>query len=247
MERTLTEELSLQHEQDGVLLSGLHLGETVNPEREDRFRDDLRAILRAINIRPSAFGRDYFPYLAKVLFEVIQNVYDHAGRKPFPEGAKLESSCLLQYHKSLTGRSDLVGYLERITATENRRRTDFICACVKDDGVGIAARQTQNLRIYQGPIGAEETAVKTALNTRSSVKLLTQDSRIRGTPGQGYLYIGGSLKKLKAFAAARTGRLLATFDGSNEETREFTLAETGLGHVPGTVLDVVIPIPKDTA
>jgi hypothetical protein len=245
MERTLTEELGLRRERGAVVLSDLHGGETVNPEREDRFGDDILAILGAVSVRPSCFGREHFPHLAKLLFEAIQNVYDHAGRKPFPEGGRLESSFQFKYHRSLADRPELAGYLDRIAAAE-RRRTDFVQACVTDDGVGIAARHSQDLRIYQGPIGAEESAVKAALTGRSSVKLLAQDCRIRGTPGQGFTYISASLKALKAFAVLRTGRLLATFDGSYDATKGFALTETGLRCVQGTALDVLIPIPKDT-
>jgi hypothetical protein len=45
----------------------------------------------------------------------------------------------------------------------------------------------------------------------------------------------------------RTGRLLAAFDGSQEESQGFQLSTTELGRMPGTTLDVLIPIPSDSA
>jgi hypothetical protein len=254
--REITEEVkefyqtrATRQDQNAVFFGELHRGASVNPEKENLFREVVLGALRHVNVKPSFFGRDYLPDVIKLSFEAIQNVYDHARRKPLPEGTKVVSYFLLGYYKSITGHPDptglLRGYVERLATTTKRVRTDYIQVCVNDDGVGIAARQSQDLGIYQGPREAEEIAVREAFTEHSSVKLVTQDCRIRGTPGQGYTYINASLKALKAFAVLRTGRLLAAFDGSEEGTKGFSLAEKELGYMPGTTLDVLIPILKD--
>ena len=92
---------------------------------------------------------------------------------------------------------------------------------------------------------AEENAVRDALTARSSVKLRAHDARVRGTPGQGYTYIDSSLRALRALAVLRTGRLLAVLDGTDDACEGFKLVPGELGYMPGTTLDVLIPILKE--
>jgi hypothetical protein len=185
----------------------------------------------------------------KLSFESIENVYDHAARKPLPKGAKVLSYFLLGYYKSVRGHPDpngrLQGYDERLASLTSRSRTDFIQVCVNDDGVGMAARQSQDPDIYRGAIEEEKAAVREALTTNSSVKLKTQDCRVRGVSGFGYTYIESSLRSLRALAVLRTGRLLAFLDGTEESGRGFDLVAGILGYMPGTTLDVLIPILKE--
>src|SRR5262249_4732282 len=126
-----------------------------------------------------------------------------------------------------------------------RRRGAFVHVCVNDDGVGIAARQAQDLQIYQGDIEEEEKAVRDALKSRSSVKLRARDCLVRGVPGEGFTYIDHSLQPLRAFAVLRSGRLLAAFDGTEESSQGFKLVHGALGYMPGTAIDVLIPIVKE--
>ena len=175
---------SSRHDQNAVFFGELHRGLSVNPEREDMFRDAFLAALRYTNVRPSYFDRERLQDVIKLAFEAIQNVYDHARRKPLPDEARIVSYFLLGYYKTVAGHPDptglLRGYLERLSTSTSRRRTDFIQVCVNDDGVGIAARQAQDLSIYWGAKDAEEKAVREALAPRSSVKLRSQDTRVRG-------------------------------------------------------------------
>jgi hypothetical protein len=127
----------------------------------------------------------------------------------------------------------------------SRKRQDYIEICVNDDGVGIAARQSQNSSIYWGPKAPEHQAVRDALTAHSSVKLRTQDCRVRGVPGQGYTYIDACLRALKGFAIIRTGRLMAVLDGTQEAGPGFELLAGSQGYMPGTALSVLIPILKD--
>jgi hypothetical protein len=247
--KTFYHDHATRHDQNGVFFGELHRGVSINPEREDLFREAFVRSLRKVNVSPANFDWDRLQDVVKLAFEAIQNVYDHAQRKPLANNSQIVSYFLLSYYKSISGHADptglMHGYVARLKSLISRRRADFLQICVNDDGVGIAARQTQNLQIYHGEIEDEEKAVRDALRTRSSVKLRTQDSVVRGTPGEGYTYIDHSLRALRAFAVLRTGRLLAAFDGTSESRQSFELIRGDLGYMPGTALDVLVPIPKE--
>jgi len=236
--------------QNAVVLGELHRGSSVNPEREDLFRDEFLRCLPLVNARPSDFDGPRLRDVIKLAFEAIQNVYDHATRKPLPGATKTLSYLLLGFYKSIgQNHPDPAGcfktYIARLPSVANRKRTDFIQVCVNDDGAGIAARQAQDASIYWSARADEEEAFRDALRARSSVKLRAHDSRVRGTPGQGYTYIDSSLRALRAFAVLRTGRLMAVFDGTDDGSDGFALLPGELGYMPGTTLDVLIPILKD--
>jgi hypothetical protein len=236
-------------DQNAVIFSELHRGLSVDAEREEQFRDAFLASLKKVNVRPTNFDRDRLRDVIKLAFEGIQNAYDHAAKRPLPSGSKIVSYFLLGYYKSVQGHPDptgrLRGYEERLAALTRRARTDFVQVCVNDDGVGIAARQAQNLDIYHGPVGEEEASLRDALRTRSSVKLRAQDCRVRGASGFGYTYIETCLRSLRALAVLRTGRLLAFLDGTDDSGSGFRLEGGVLGYMPGTTLDILIPIVKE--
>jgi hypothetical protein len=236
-------------DQNAVFFGELHRGLGVNPDREDLFRDVFLASLKKVNVRPTNFHPDRIQDIIKFAFEGIQNIYDHAARKPLPHKARIVSYFLLGYYKSIKGHPDptgrLRGYDERLVALTGRRRTDFLQVCVNDDGVGIAARQAQNLEIYRGALDDEEVSLRNALRANSSVKLRAQDCRVRGVSGVGYTHIESCLRILRALAVLRTGRLLTCLDGTDESGTGFDLLTGTLGYMPGTTLDVLIPILKE--
>ena len=110
---------------------------------------------------------------------------------------------------------------------------------------GLPAARRQTLEIYKGPLEEEQLVLRDALKTNSSVKLRSQDCRVRGVSGFGYTYIESCLRSLRALAVLRTGRTLAFLDGTDESSRGFDLADADLGYMPGTTLDVLIPIVKE--
>ncbi len=229
-----------------VIFTDLHRGVSVNPEREDRFREAFLKALARLGVPPGRFERGRLQEVIKLSFEAIQNVYDHAGRKPLPERTKISSYFLLANGQRFTVWPGLFGVTsghETGGAELTSPGRESLRVCVSDDGVGIAARQSQDPLIYQKAKGNEELAVMEALSARSSVKFKTHDSPIRGTTGQGFGYIDSLLGALGAFAVLRTGRLLAVFDGTRQGGR-FALAATDLGYMAGTTLDALIPIPK---
>jgi hypothetical protein len=117
-------------DQNAVFFGDLHRGVTVNPDREDLFRDAFLASLKKVNVRPTNFDPDRLADVIKLTFEGIQNIYDHAAKKPLPPGSAIVSYFLLGYYKSVWGHPDptgrLRGYEERLTALTARRRTDFV-------------------------------------------------------------------------------------------------------------------------
>ena len=245
-------ERAVRESQNSVVLRDLHTGSVVNPEGEDQFRDTFLRCLKFVNVKPTHFDRERLADIIKLIFEAIQNVYDHADRKPLPDKTKIVSFAFLGYFKKIeqnhpdpAGR--LMSYMARLRlpSVTTRVRQDFIEVCVSDSGTGIAARQALEPSIYWGPKENEEKAVTEALAAHSSVKLRAHDCRVRGTPGQGFTYIDSCLRAIRAFAILRTGRLLAVLDGTEEPAVGFTLVPEDLGYMPGTTLDVLIPILKD--
>jgi hypothetical protein len=227
-----------------VIFTDLHRGLSMSPEREDRFRETFIDALGRLGLPPSRFERGRLQDVIKLSFEAVQNVYDHAGRKPLPERTRISCYFLLAKGPRSAAWSRLLGVAggHEGGSAELGDGREFLQVCVSDDGVGIAARQSQDPLIYQKPRGDEELAVMEALSARSSVKYKTHDSPIRGTTGQGFGYIDSLLGALGAFAVLRTGRLLAEFDGTRQG--RFALAAQDLGHMAGTTLDALVPIPK---
>lgn len=236
-------------DQNAVYFGNLHRGVGVNPDREDLYRDAFLSSLSKVNVRPKNFDPSHLKDVIKLAFEGIQNIYDHAAKKPLPHDTRIVSYLLIGYYKSVGGHPDptgrLRGYDQRVSALTGRTRADYVQVCVNDDGVGMAARQAQDPSIYRGPHDVELAALQDALKTNSSVKLRSQDCRVRGTSGFGYTYIESCLRSLRAMAVLRTGRLLAFLDGTQDSGRGFELTAGDLGYMPGTTLEVLIPILKD--
>jgi hypothetical protein len=241
---------SVRESQNSVVIGSLHEGVNIDPDREDLFRKQFLKSLRYVNVKPSCFNQDRLHDLLKLVFEAVQNVYDHSKRKPLPEHTPLLSYMQLSYYKSISkNHSDSTGkiksYVERLNCSSPNLGGGFVQICINDDGVGIAGRQAQDLDIYWGSVATETTAIYEALTSRSSVKLRAQDSRVRGTPGQGYTYIDTAIRSLRAFSTLRTGRTMAILDGTDNNAAGFELLAGEFGYMPGTSLDVLIPIPGD--
>jgi len=170
---------SARKTQNSVVTGALHEGMNIDPEREDLYRDEFLKSLRLVNVRPTQFERERLQDVVKLAFEAIQNVYDHATRNPLPAYTKILSYVLVGYYKTVGNHPDpegrLKAYLARLPSVAKRTRADFIEVCVNDDGVGVAARQSQDPTVYWGPMKAEEDAVRDALTARSSVKLRAND------------------------------------------------------------------------
>jgi len=237
--------------QNSVYIADAHLG-AVDLEDEARFARLLTDLLRRVNVNVVTLDRRPLGDVIAFCFEATQNVLDHAAKSPLRDASSIFSYLALRYHAaaSVPSEGDFAGYVKRagreLSATKPLHWLEIV---VNDDGNGIPARQTQNPEIYWSSIQAEEEALGQALS-HSSVKIRAGDSKIRGSvAGLGFTRIRNSLRQLRAFASLRSGRCLATFDGLSTRRDEFYLHRGGfglaLGFMPGTAIQVVVPIIPD--
>ena len=194
--------------------------------------------------------------VAKLVLEATQNVRDHAAKSPLAASVAVLGYCVVEYRNrdevrfGEDGTEELSTYLEAWSGRQEigEDLIGFLVIVVNDDGVGIAARQAQDIDIYAGEIEEELAAFGKALESGSSIKLTTNDAPVRGNPGYGYTHITGALRSLKAFASLRTGRIAASFDGlaasDAAEPREaaFDVSSVARSYMPGTALEVFVPV-----
>jgi hypothetical protein len=238
--------------QNSIYVDGLHTG-AIDVDDEPSFGRLLSSLLSKVNLRVASIRKDSLTEVVALCFEAVQNVSDHAARKPLPAGASIFSYLALRYYKGTASSSQgaFSGYLKRLIRGHYEGKEPYwLEIVVNDDGNGIAARQTLDEDIFWKRLEEEEQALVHAL-TKGSVKLQARDAKIRGgLVGEGYPRIRTALRELKAFASLRSGRCFASFDGTVTHEDKFRLnrGEYGLplGVMPGTTLQIVIPLPIDT-
>jgi hypothetical protein len=242
-----------------------HIADAVlDPDNLDQFEQRLSATFSTVDLQPPAYGHLLTPGdipsvlspVVQLLFEAVQNCYDHCRRKPLVNGASVSSYLSMQYHNRINNpRSvspELPAYFGRVQTLIKDHPLAYTGAFlelgVNDDGVGIPARHSQRPDIAQHAYGLERDIVLAAINTRASVKLDSRDTPVRGDPGYGFLKIRDALTQLHAFALVRTGRVLAYFDSTAERSIDarasaglFHALETPLGSMPGTSFQVFFP------
>lgn len=228
-----------------LLVPSLHEG-IVPTENAPGFNALLRDLLLDSKLDVRAYSRDELDSLFRLLFEAVQNVWDHADRPPHPPDAPVLSYLAVRYFRKINPPNALTRefsrYLERQTQLpdSNYEHLGFIETVVVDDGAGIAARQSQQREICRGSFDQELRVLSTAFSKGGSVKLVVQDTTLRGTPGYGFAKITAALKSVQGFALIRTGRALAFYDGTQDQG-SFEALNTPLGELPGTVLQIVLP------
>lgn len=228
-----------------LMVQDLHQG-VLPVEDEGRFKSILTDLLPRAQVDVEAYTGSSLDSLMRLLFEAVQNVWDHADQSPIRPGSEIVSYIAARYYQTINLPKALTNefscYLQR-WSTKIPDGTDyrgFIEIVVADDGVGVAARHAQDLGIYQGPVAEEVIALTEAMANGNSVKLRVHDATIRGVPGFGSAKIAAGLTDLAAFAVLRTGRTLAFFDSTSTESM-FSCRTEPLGLMPGTVLQVVFP------
>ena len=243
----------LQVSNNLVTLRNIHHGKSINLDNYDSFLKTFTGWLDGVNKTVQQFVIEVDKNLSPVgelCFEASQNTFDHASKTPLPAGIEIASEFSIRYYKSIATPKfgPLTGYLKRLRRHRDTFGEDpsFIEVVVRDDGVGIAPRQSQDAGICSGAISAEEKAVSLSLAAGGTIKLRTADAVVRGDPGYGYTKIQDGIEKLSAYASLRTGRLLAHFDGLVKIRREFVFSSGRHGqsfaYLPGTILQVVIPL-----
>jgi hypothetical protein len=230
-----------------ILISGIRDKRPFNVDDFPQFNSKFCGLLS--KLRAQTPKSDSLHALSTFVFEAIQNIYDHSHAKPLPPKTPVFDYLCVNYYKNIRNPPDvgrhLATYLKRLNDTlPQERRAGFMEVVVNDDGVGVAARQSQSPDIYwRAGRSDEREALIRALAKGGSIKFITQDCPIRYDPGLGTYKIIDALRKLSAFAFIRTGRLLAYFDGGSNSQEAFDIVgEDELGYMPGTALEVIIPI-----
>jgi hypothetical protein len=234
--------------QNVVYFPDLHLG-TLDVEDEGRFTTRFLAVLPRVNVHPVELEERALRSLVGLCFEAVQNVVDHATKKPLPPGTTILSYLSLRYYKAVSTSGDgvMAAYLRRLvreTRTESVRMLEIV---VNDDGVGLPARHTLDMDTYWKDFRREAEIVGEA-TSNSSVKIRSGDARVRGgVAGAGYTKMRECLAILHAFASLRTGRCLAYLDGLAGKQERFSLAKDprgqAFGYMPGTALQILMPLP----
>lgn len=252
--RFLNKNLSI--DQNLIVASNLHR-EMVAFEIENKTAFDaaFMSYFPKLNAPESAFDKTALSQLMELCREGIANLKDHSSKSPLPEGAGVLSYFSMGYHQNIFQVSDGVGpfkfYLRTLRAQKKeltRELLGFIEIVVSDDGVGIAARQSQDADIYWQSAEKEEEFLLKALTAGVSVKPISKDAIIRGDPGFGFNVMANELRKLKGFASIRSGRYLLVCDGTRMDplSTAFKVAKGGasgqLSYLPGTIIQAVIPI-----
>lgn len=232
-----------------VLIPDLH-DRSLSPDDEQAFRDALVPYYSLVNFDRDAYPSQTLDPITRMLYEAVQNVYDHAARAPLAGHPTLMSYLLLGYYKtiqSVKGPREFTDYAKRVAklAADEMSYRGFLEAVVNDDGMGVAARHALDPEIYRQSYDDEGAAMLTALRPGQSVKLRSRDAPIRGTPGYGSVYILDALRQTSAFALLRTGRAVAFYDGTAEQPG-FSLLGNAIGYMPGTTLQIVLPIRRRT-
>src|SRR4051812_9867585 len=147
-ERTLTVPA-----QTSLYVTDLHLG-VIDTEDENRFGRVLAEALMRVSDGVAGIERDPLARIIGLCFEAVQNIVDHAGKKPF-NGASLFSYLSIRYYKKIFSSDDglLTTYFNR--ARKDLGNRQWLEILVNDDGVGIPARQSQTTDIYKGPLSEE--------------------------------------------------------------------------------------------
>lgn len=232
-----------------LIITGLDRYTTVDIDSFDSFLAQFREWLPRVNIGAAGFRQDDIESTGRICFESIQNVFDHASRSPLQTGTKILSCFAIRYYNKFTppleGAPSVRRYWKQLGSllADNEYYPGFIELVVNDDGVGVAARQTQNLKVYWSPHEREVKTLHLAFTSGGSIKLLTKDAPIRGDPGYGLTMLVSAIRNLKALGVLRTGRCVAILDGTLSNSECFKLESCSLGYLPGTFLQVIIPLP----
>jgi hypothetical protein len=234
--------------QNVVYFTDLHLG-TLDVEDEGRFTTRFLAVLPRVNAHPAELEERALRSLVGLCFEAVQNVVDHAAKRPLRPDTNILSYLSLRYYKvvSTSGGGAFGTYLGRLRKATNTENISVLEIVVNDDGVGLPARHTLDPDTYWKDVRREMEIVEEA-TSKSSVKIRSGDARVRGgVAGAGYTKMRECLAILRAFASLRTGRCLAYLDGLADKKERFALAKDprglAFGYMPGTALQIVMPLP----
>lgn len=240
----------LKQRQNHFFSPGIRQNRPFNVDDFDDFLNHFQSAVQFVPVDGRTFASDFLTQLGSFVFEAVQNVWDHSCGKPLPQETDVFDYLCVNFFKTLSAAPDpsgkLAGFVKRINSefSASEKLLGFVEVIVNDDGVGIAARQSLDSLIYWDPdTYREQGAFLEAIKRGKSVKFKSQDCPIRRDPGYGISKIAKSLRDLRAFAVLRTGRRIAVHDPFDNTSDGFVLTNDILGYLPGTALDVLVPMP----
>jgi hypothetical protein len=216
----------------------------------DSFAYEFNALAKRVSLGTSDVQTPERSALANIGHEAVRNVVDHAFRKPWP--GPPESQEKLAYvslrHYATLGASENLGAIfhEFVQRAQAAAEADeqvvmaWLELVICDNGVGIAARQSQDLDIYRRGIEEEDAALADALRAGGSIKLATNDAEVQGAPGFGLNVITGALSRLGGQAILRAGRRRIAVDTTVSSA--FEVDPQALGWMPGTTMQILLPL-----
>lgn len=226
-----------------VYIPDIHSGDLPFDDPSD-FNQIFATLLGASAFDLQAYSPTTVSSLLRLLYEAGQNIWDHADKPPLAEGTEILSSFALRYFKQIrppkAATSEFSSFLQRLEEIETQDTRGFLELTVTDDGVGIAARHSQNPEIQKASFESELGALVAAFSDGGSIKLKLYDTAIRGTPGFGFTQIAQALRDINGFGLLRTGRALAYFDPTLHHDT-FVPYSVPFGYLPGTVIQIVFP------
>ena len=239
-----------------VVVPGLHLPGTPTPEERDSFATYLISLLNKLRVPAARFDGEALDQLIELTREAVLNIRDHSTKTPLAADTAIQSYLSLSYHPPLDRVSGAVEplryYIRNLKRKFTRQQvTGFLEIAINDDGVGVAARQSQREAIYWAAAPTEELALLAALQRGGSVKPIAKDAIARGDPGYGFSVIAQSLRRLNGFASMRTGKYLVVCDGTRYDpmAEGFKVASgrtsSQLGYLPGTLIQALVPVIAD--
>lgn len=229
---------------------GIRQHRPFNVDDFDDFLNHFRSSVQYVPLGGRTFTAEFLSQLGNLVFEAVQNVWDHSAGKPLSPSIEVFDYLCVNFFKTLSAAPDpsgkYAGFIKHVNSdfSASEKLLGFVEIIVNDDGVGIAARQSLDPTIYwDSDTSREQCALLEALERGRSVKFKSQDCPIRHDPGFGISKIAKSLRDLRAFAVLRTGRRIAVHDPYDTSSDSFVLTNDILGYLPGTALDVIVPMP----
>ena len=229
---------------------GIRQRRPFNVDDFDDFLSHFGSAVQFVPLRGRTFTSEFLPQLGSLVFEAVQNVWDHSCGQPLPRDTRVFDYLCVNFFKTVSAAPDPSGRFAEFVKQVNSefsasdKLLGYVEVIVNDDGVGIAARQSLDQAIYwDDDPSREEHALLESLQRGKSVKFRSQDCPIRHDPGFGIAKIVNSLRDLRAFAVLRTGRRIAIHDSYDSTSDTFVLTNDILGYLPGTTLDVIVPMP----
>lgn len=203
------------------------------------FSSRFQLWMRQANVFAGGADRFVWQAAAQISHEAIQNVYDHAAKRPYEANAPLFS---------IAETARVTGDFDRSRSSTAARgmlppiESSLLGVTVVDAGVGIAARHSGSLEIYKGSFEDELRHFRDALATGRSIKMRAADATVRAAPGFGFTIVASFTRMARGVCEIASGRTRAVFDARDQTTQGYVVATEAATLLPGTQVSVRLPL-----